>query len=51
MDIDWNELAMDDEAANVISLMGAWCRHNLGYQDAHLQATERLLALLKEKVR
>ena len=51
MVIDWAEVALDDEAANVISLMTAWCRHNLGYQDAHLRATLRLLELLRERVR
>lgn len=47
--VNWDRIIADDGAANLISLMGAWSRYNLGHQAAHQRVIVKLRDLLQQK--
>lgn len=50
-EINWERVNADDGAAEIISLLAAWSRYNLGYQDLHKKNLIKLRDLLRQKVK
>jgi hypothetical protein len=49
-EVNWDRVIADDGAANLVSLLSAWSRYNLGYQSVHLRMTVKLRDLLLLKL-